>query len=142
MKQTSSHVSGIMDHVFIGGGLEWNVFVRVVPNQNGSTISWIFIRPNGLNDNQFEDQLKSAIFALLTFHFRRLQNGPFHVFSEKLPYVPSYLKLRLLSFATSVFVEACSIRLDSKASGISILQNATENTGVEKKSYRRLLNLV
>jgi hypothetical protein len=58
MKQTSSHVFGIMDHVFIGGGLEWNVFVRVVPNQSGSTTSWMFMRPNELNDDQFEDQLK------------------------------------------------------------------------------------
>jgi len=58
MKQTLSHEYGIMDHVFIGGGLEWNVFVRVVPNQSGSTTSWMFMRPNELNDDQFEDQLK------------------------------------------------------------------------------------
>jgi hypothetical protein len=58
IKQTLSHEFGIMDHVFIGGGLEWNVVVRVVPNQSGSTTSWIFMRPNGLNDNQFQEQLK------------------------------------------------------------------------------------
>jgi hypothetical protein len=58
MKHKLSHEFGIIDHVFIGGGLEWNVFVRVVPNQSGSTTSWIFMRPNGLNDDQFEDQLK------------------------------------------------------------------------------------
>ncbi len=40
-----------MDHIFIGGGLEWNIFVRVVPNQSGSTTSWIFMRPNGLDDD-------------------------------------------------------------------------------------------
>ena len=28
---------GILDHVFVGGGIKWNVYVRVVPNQNGST---------------------------------------------------------------------------------------------------------
>ena len=59
MKHKLSREFGIIDHVFIGGGLEWNVFVRVVPNQSGSTISWIFMRPNGLNDDQFEDQLKT-----------------------------------------------------------------------------------
>ena len=58
MKQTLSYEFGIVDHIFIGGGLEWNVFVRVIPNQSGSTTSWIFIRPNGLDDEQFEDQLK------------------------------------------------------------------------------------
>jgi hypothetical protein len=42
-----------------GGGLEWNVFVRVVPNQSSSTTSWMFMRPNELNDDQFEDQLKT-----------------------------------------------------------------------------------
>jgi len=34
------------------------VFVRAVPNQSGSTTSWMFMRPNELNDDQFEDQLK------------------------------------------------------------------------------------
>jgi hypothetical protein len=58
MKQTLSFECGIVDHIFIGGGLEWNVYVRVVPNQSGSTTSWIFIRPNRLDDDQFEDQLK------------------------------------------------------------------------------------
>jgi hypothetical protein len=58
MKHTLSHEFGIIDHIFIGGGLEWNVFVRVVPNQSGSTTTWTFMRPDGLSDEQFEDQLK------------------------------------------------------------------------------------
>ena len=48
---------GILDHVFVGDGLVWQVYVRIVPNQHGSTTSWIFIRPDGLNDKQFEEQL-------------------------------------------------------------------------------------
>lgn len=32
--------------------------------------------------------------------------GPFQTFSEKLPYVPSYLNLRRLSFTKSFFVDA------------------------------------
>ena len=48
---------GILDHVFGGGGLVWQVYVRIVPNQQGSTTSWIFIRPDGLDDKQFEEQL-------------------------------------------------------------------------------------
>jgi hypothetical protein len=58
MKHTLSREFGIMDHVFVGGGLGWNVFVRVVPNQSGSTISWTFMRPDNLSDRHFEYQLK------------------------------------------------------------------------------------
>ncbi len=48
---------GVVDHVFVGDGLVWQVYVRIVPNQHGSTASWTFIRPDGLNDKQFEEQL-------------------------------------------------------------------------------------
>jgi hypothetical protein len=57
-----------MDYIFIGGGLEWNVFVRVVPNQSGSTTPWIFMRPNGLNDNQFD-----WLFSILGTIYLRLE---------------------------------------------------------------------
>ena len=50
---------GILDHVFVGNGLVWQVYVRIVPNQHGSTTSWTFIRPDGLDDKQFEEQLAS-----------------------------------------------------------------------------------
>jgi hypothetical protein len=49
---------GILDHVFIAGGIEWNVYVRIVPNLNGSTTIWIFTRPDGLGEEEFEAQLK------------------------------------------------------------------------------------
>jgi GMP synthase PP-ATPase subunit len=48
---------GVIDHVFVGSGLVWHVYVRIVPNQHGSTASWTFIRPDGLDDKQFEEQL-------------------------------------------------------------------------------------
>jgi hypothetical protein len=48
---------GVIDHVFVGNGLVWQVYVRIVPNQDGSTASWIFMRPDGLDDKQFEEQL-------------------------------------------------------------------------------------
>lgn len=48
---------GIIDNVFVSGRLLWQVYVRIVPNHQGSTASWTFIRPNGLNDKQFEEQL-------------------------------------------------------------------------------------
>ena len=49
---------GILDHEFVGAGLEWKVYVRVVPNEEGSTTTWTFMRPDGLTDDQFQEQLK------------------------------------------------------------------------------------
>jgi hypothetical protein len=49
---------GILDHDFMGAGLEWKVYVRVVHNEEGSTITWTFMRPDGLTDEQFQEQLK------------------------------------------------------------------------------------
>ena len=68
MKHTLSREFGIVDHVFIGGGLEWKVFVRVVPNQSGSTTCWTFMRPDSLSDGQFEKQLK--MFDVEIVHWR------------------------------------------------------------------------
>ena len=48
---------GVIDHVFVGNGLVWKVYVRIVPNRDGSTVSWTFIRPDGLSDKEFEEQL-------------------------------------------------------------------------------------
>ncbi len=48
---------GIIDHVFVGNGLVWHVYVRIISNGQGSTALWTFIRPDGLDDKQFEEQL-------------------------------------------------------------------------------------
>ena len=58
LKQITIREFGILDHQFIGGGLEWHVYTRIIPNQNGSTITWTFVRPDGLTEEQFEAQLK------------------------------------------------------------------------------------
>jgi hypothetical protein len=49
MKITPVSDFGILDHEFVGAGLEWKVYVRVVPNEEGSTTTWTFMRPDGLN---------------------------------------------------------------------------------------------
>jgi hypothetical protein len=49
---------GILDHLFEGGGLSWIVYVRIINNGYGSTTAWTFLKPNGLADKEFEDQLK------------------------------------------------------------------------------------
>jgi hypothetical protein len=58
MKVTPVSDFGILDHQFVGAGLEWKVYVRVVPNEEGSTTTWTFMRPDGLTDEQFQEQLK------------------------------------------------------------------------------------
>jgi hypothetical protein len=49
---------GILDHLFEGGGLSWTVYVRIINNGYGSTTTWTFLKPDGLTDAQFEEQLK------------------------------------------------------------------------------------
>ncbi len=49
---------GILNHIFIGGGLEWNVFVRVTPNQTGSTTTWVFLKPNCIDDKHLNNRSK------------------------------------------------------------------------------------
>jgi hypothetical protein len=61
VKQRSSHNNrelGILDHIFVAGRIEWNVYVRIVSNQKGSTTTWIFTKPDGLGEEEFEAQLK------------------------------------------------------------------------------------
>ena len=48
---------GVIDHIFVGNGSVWHVYVRIVPNAHGSTASWTFIKPDRLDDKQFEEQL-------------------------------------------------------------------------------------
>jgi hypothetical protein len=49
--------AGVMDHVFVSAGIEWHAYVRIVPNQDGATMTWLFMRPDGLSDEEFEKQL-------------------------------------------------------------------------------------
>ena len=58
MRVTPVSDFGILDHEFVGAGLEWKVYVRVVPNEEGSTTTWTFMRLDGLTDEQFQEQLK------------------------------------------------------------------------------------
>lgn len=55
---------GIIDHTFMLGDLTWNVYVRVIPNNKGSTTVWTFLRPDGLITEQFHEQLKSFDFEI------------------------------------------------------------------------------
>jgi hypothetical protein len=48
----------ILDHTFVGGGAEWRVYVRIIPNQHGSTTTWTFLRPDRFTDEEFRSQLE------------------------------------------------------------------------------------
>lgn len=37
--------------------MTWNVYVRTVPNKEGSTTTWVFVKPDGLTDTLFEEQM-------------------------------------------------------------------------------------
>lgn len=50
---------GILDHDFIGGGVEWTVSCRVTSNESGATVTWLFIRPELVPQEQFENQLQN-----------------------------------------------------------------------------------
>jgi hypothetical protein len=58
MKHAPVRAAGVLDHVFAGAGMEWKVYVRIIPNQRGATVIWTFIRPSILTDGQFEKQLE------------------------------------------------------------------------------------
>lgn len=48
----------ILDHVFVTGNIKWDVYVRIISNGTESTTTWTFLRPEGLDMNEFEKQLK------------------------------------------------------------------------------------
>src|SRR5215467_5930685 len=50
---------GILDHEFVVGDLSWTVFVRVISNGSGSSVTWTFICPENMQEDQFEEQLKN-----------------------------------------------------------------------------------
>jgi hypothetical protein len=51
---------GIFDHDYVSAGKEWTVYCRLTPNERGSTILFLFIRPEGMPQQEFEDQLGSS----------------------------------------------------------------------------------
>jgi hypothetical protein len=59
MRHRAIREAGVIDHTFAGAGLEWTVYVRIVPNKSGSTTTWTFVKPDQMSDDQFETQLKS-----------------------------------------------------------------------------------
>jgi hypothetical protein len=88
----------ILDHIFQGAGLEWTVYVRVLPNGNGSTITWTFIKPDGLGDEQFKEQLKSFDSEIDAWR-RALERQIYRISSERLIYCyfPCFLFLLFIS---------------------------------------------
>ena len=40
-----------------GRRIDMDVYVRTVPNKEGSTTTWVFVKPDGLTDTLFEEQI-------------------------------------------------------------------------------------
>jgi hypothetical protein len=58
IKLKANHEFGILDHEFIGsGGDNWVVFCRIIESGKDSVISWIFIKPAALSNDEFKNQL-------------------------------------------------------------------------------------
>jgi hypothetical protein len=66
---------GVLDHLFEGSGLSWIVFVRIIGNGYGSVTTWTFVKPSGLTDTQFEEQLKGFDREIESWN-KHIANGP------------------------------------------------------------------
>ncbi len=64
----------ILDHIFIVGDVTWNVYVRILANNKGSTTVWTFLKPDSLTSRQFQDQLKGFDLEIDGWK-RRLENS-------------------------------------------------------------------
>jgi hypothetical protein len=51
---------GIFDHDYSAPGRAWTVYCRVTANERGSTISFQFVRPEGMPQVEFESQLANG----------------------------------------------------------------------------------
>jgi hypothetical protein len=75
MKHEPVRGAGVLDHIFVGGGLTWKVYVRIIPNQSGSIVVWAFMRPDGLTDEQFESQLNIGFDREIALWKKALESG-------------------------------------------------------------------
>lgn len=64
----------ILDHIFIVGDVTWNVYVRILANNKGSTTVWTFLKPDSLTSRQFQEQLKGFDLEIDGWK-RRLENS-------------------------------------------------------------------
>jgi hypothetical protein len=48
-----------LDHDFVGSGITWDVYSRIIPNSKGSTTIWTFVCPDNMKEDQFEEQLRN-----------------------------------------------------------------------------------
>jgi hypothetical protein len=64
----------ILDHTFIVGDITWNVYVRILENNKGSTTVWTFLRPDGLSTKQFQEQLNGFDLEIAGWK-RRVENN-------------------------------------------------------------------
>ena len=44
-----------LDHIFIVADVTWNVYVRILANNKGSTTVWTFLKPDSLTQDNFKN---------------------------------------------------------------------------------------
>lgn len=49
-----------MDHDIEAGGVTWDVHSRIIPNARGSSMTWTFVCPENMSEEQFKGQLKDS----------------------------------------------------------------------------------
>lgn len=57
IKMTPNEAYGILDHIWKDEQASWNVYVRVIPNGEGSTVLQTFFKPDQFSDAVFEDAM-------------------------------------------------------------------------------------
>jgi hypothetical protein len=55
IKSIPDKESLILDHIFIVGDVKWNVYVRILANNKGSTTVWTFLKPDSLIQDNFKN---------------------------------------------------------------------------------------
>ena len=74
IKSIPDKESLILDHICIVGDVTWNVYVRILANNKGSTTVWTFLKPDSLTSRQFQEQLKGFDLEIDGWK-RRLENS-------------------------------------------------------------------
>ena len=54
IKSIPDKESLILDHIFIVGDITWNVYVRILANNKGTTV-WTFLKPDSLTPRHFKN---------------------------------------------------------------------------------------
>ena len=58
LKMLTNEAHGILDHIWKDPQASWTVYMRVVPNGNGSTLTTTFFQPSQINEADFQKGMR------------------------------------------------------------------------------------